>query len=272
MDLREKTIETAGFLKRKGIVNPETGIILGTGLGSLVHSMQIAVTISYRDIPHFPVSTVEFHDGKLVYGLLNGKKVIAMQGRFHFYEGYSMPQIYFPVVVMKHLGIKQLLISNACGAMNKSFSKGQLMQITDQINLLGFIPFPEKLIENEKVATKSHTSPYSGRINELIERIAKRYEIHLNKGVYAAVPGPCLETRAEYRYLSIIGADVVGMSTIPEALAAWYLNLPVAAVSVITDECDPDNLQPINISEILEVAASAEKLLKKIFFDLVGEL
>jgi len=272
MDLKKKALETATYLKNAGIESPKTGIILGTGLGGLIYSMQIIATIPYQEIPHFPVSTVEFHKGRLVYGILNGKKVIAMQGRFHFYEGYSMPQIYFPVVVMKLLGIENLLVSNACGAMNKSFLKGQLMQITDHINLLGTIPLLETLCTDEQIGGKPKLHYYSKEINDLMKKIADRHNIHLNKGVYVAVPGPCLETRAEYRYLSIIGADVVGMSTIPEVMAANYLDIPVAAVSVITDECDPDNLQPINITEILEIAAVAEKQLQKLFFDLVGEL
>jgi len=271
-NLLAKIEETTLFLREQGILNPETGIILGTGLGNLVNSINIELEINYKDIPHFPISTVESHHGKLIYGKLNGKQIIAMQGRFHYYEGYSMQQITFPVRVMKYLGIEQLLVSNACGAVNKNFRKSELMLITNHINLLGDNPLIGKNQDELGTRFPDMSQPFSKSINNKIIDIAEKNNIKLNQGVYAAVAGPNLETRAEYRYISRIGADVVGMSTVPEVLVANHMNLPVAAISVITDECDPDNLAPVNIKEILAMAAVAEKGLNKIFSELVKEL
>lgn len=270
--LPAKIKETVAFLLTKGIQSPETGIILGTGLGNLIHKIDIEIVLDYKDIPHFPVSTVEFHNGKLIYGKLNGRQVLAMQGRFHYYEGYSMQQITFPVRVMKFLNIKRLLVSNACGTVNPNFSKSELMLITDHINLLGDNPLIGKNHDELGPRFPDMSQPYDENINEKIRKAAKKLGIKLNEGVYAAVAGPNLETRAEYRYMRIIGADVIGMSTIPEVLVANHMGLPVAAISVITDECDPDNLAPVNIKEILEMAGIAEKGLTSIFTALVGEL
>ena len=271
-NLLAKIEETTFYLHRQGITNPETGIILGTGLGNLVNGMSIEHEINYKDIPHFPVSTVESHHGKLIYGKLNGKQVLAMQGRFHYYEGYSMQQITFPIRVMKKLGIAQLLVSNACGAVNKNFKKSELMLITDHINLLGDNPLIGKNHNELGTRFPDMSQPYDKSINKKIIDIAEKHGVKLNSGVYAAVAGPNLETRAEYRYISRIGADVVGMSTIPEVLVANHMTLPAAAISVITDECDPDNLAPVNIKEILAMAAIAEKGLNIIFSKLVNEL
>lgn len=271
-DIILKINETTAFLQNQGITNPETGIILGTGLGNLVNSIEIANEIDYKDIPHFPVSTVESHNGKLIFGVLSCKKVLAMQGRFHFYEGYSMHQITFPVRVMKVLGIKQLLVSNACGTVNKNFNKGELMLITDHINLLGGNPLTRKNLEEMGPRFPDMSQAYSKAINEKIVSIAEKNGVKLNRGIYAAVAGPNLETRAEYRFMARIGADVIGMSTIPEVLVANHMKLPVAAISVITDECDPDNLAPVNIKEILAMAALAEKGLNKIISELVKML
>jgi purine-nucleoside phosphorylase len=267
-----KVAETVQFLENHEIDKPEIGIILGTGLGGLVEEIEIDKIIDYAEVPNFPVSTVESHKGKLIYGLLKGKKVLAMQGRFHFYEGYSMQQITFPVRVMKFLGIKYLLVSNACGAVNLEFRKGQLMLITDHINLLGDNPLIGKNIDEFGTRFPDMSQPYSKHINEKIITLAARHNILLNKGVYAAVAGPNLETRAEYRYVRNIGADVIGMSTVPEVLVANHMRLPVAAISVITDECDPDNLAPVALAEMLEVASRAEKGLTKLFVELVGTL
>jgi purine-nucleoside phosphorylase len=268
----EKTMETVQFLENNKIGKPEIGIILGTGLGGLVDEVEIDKTIDFADVPNFPVSTVESHNGKLIFGSLNGKKVIAMQGRFHNYEGYSMQQITFPVRVMKLLGIKYLLVSNACGAVNLEFRKGELMLITDHINLLGDNPLIGKNIDEFGTRFPDMSQPYSDFLNKKFEKLARKYNIKLNQGVYAAVAGPNLETRAEYRYVRNIGADVIGMSTIPEVLVANHMSLPVAAISVITDECDPGNLAPVALAEILEVAGKAEKGLTKLFVELVGTL
>lgn len=267
----EKIREAAEFLENQGIDRPELGIVLGTGLGKMVDEIEIIKKIYYDDIPHFPVSTVEFHHGALVYGNLAGKKVLAMWGRFHVYEGYTTQQITLPIRVMKLLGIKHLIVSNACGAMNLDFKKGSLMLLTDHINLL-----PNPLIgpNLDELGPRfpDMSQPYSGSLNEKIVRIAREQGITLHQGVYVAVTGPNLETRAEYRFLRKAGADVVGMSTTPEAIVANHMGLPVAAISVITDECDPDNLEPVDIARILHYAAQAEKGLVRIVLELVKEL
>jgi len=251
---------------------PEIGIILGTGLSKLVDNIDIELAIPYEDIPHFPVSTVDFHKGELIFGELAGKKVLAMHGRFHYYEGYSMYELVFPVRVMKMLGIKTLLVSNACGTMNMDFRKGSLMMLTDHINMLGDNPLIG--LNNEELGPRfpDMSEAYSGELNEIMRQIAIDKNINLNEGIYVAVPGPMLETRAEYRYLRRIGADVVGMSTVPEAIAARHMGLPCAAVSVITDECDPDNLAVADINDILKTAAVAEKDLIVLFEELIGRL
>ncbi len=260
-----KIEQTTQFLEEKGMAKPEIAIILGTGLGKLVDHIEIEQELDYENIPNYPVSTVEFHKGKLIYGNMSGKKILAMQGRFHYYEGYTMQEITFPVRVMKALGVKYLLISNACGAMNLDFKKGGLMLIDDHINLLGDSPLRGKNHDNLGPRFPDMSQPYSAYLNEKMERIAKENGITLYKGVYVAVAGPHLETRAEYRFLRGIGADVVGMSTVPEVIVANHAGLPCAAISVITDECDPDNLKPVDIDDILQAAGRAEKDLIKLF-------
>ena len=267
-----KINETVNFLKNKKINKTEIGIILGTGLGKLVNEINIKTELEYEQIPNFPVSTVEFHKGKLIYGKMNGKQVLAMQGRFHYYEGYSMQEITFPIRVMKELGIKYLLISNACGAMNLDFKKGSLMLIDDHINLLGNGPLIGPNHNDLGPRFPDMSQPYSKFLNEKLERIAQEQNITLYKGVYVAVAGPNLETRAEYRFLRGTGADVVGMSTIPEVIVANHAGLPCAAISVITDECDPDNLHPVDIKDILTTAAKAEVELIRLFSELIKEL
>lgn len=267
-----KIKNTVDFLLENGITKPETGIILGTGLGMLVDHIKIEKSINYEDIPNFPVSTVEFHKGKLIYGKMNGKQVLSMQGRFHYYEGYSMQEITFPIRVMKALGVKYLLISNAAGAMNLDYKKGTLMLIDDHINLLGDGPLVGPNHNNLGPRFPDMSQPYSSFLNNKLETIAKHQKITLHKGVYVAVAGPNLETRAEYRFLRNTGADVVGMSTVPEVIVANHAGLPCAAVSVLTDECDPDNLHPVEIKDILETAAKAEVSLIKLFTELVKEL
>ena len=233
--------KTTEYLKDKGFVNPEIGIILGTGLGKLIKEIDIIKEVSYNHIPYFPSATVEFHKGKLIYGTFANKKVIVMQGRFHLYEGYTLQDVTYPVRIMEQLGIHTLLVSNASGAINLNFKKGELMLIDDHINLQGSSPLAFKEVSQLGERFTDMSAPYDRSINKTIEIIAKNYNITLHKGVYASVVGPQLETRAEYRMLKIIGADAVGMSTVPEIIVANHLNLKVAAVSVITDECDPDN-------------------------------
>lgn len=264
--------ETVDYLKEKGFENPEVGIILGTGLGQLLDEIEIIKEVSYNHIPNFPTATVEFHKGKLVYGKLANKTVVVMQGRFHVYEGYSLQDVTYPVRIMEKLGIKTLLVSNAAGAVNLNFKKGELMLIDDHINLQGSSPLAFKGVEQLGERFTDMSTPYNANLNATFESIAKANNITLHKGVYASVVGPQLETRAEYRMLKIIGADAVGMSTVPEVIVANHLKLNVAAVSVLTDECDPDNLEPVNISDIIAHAAKAEPNMITLFKELITKL
>ncbi len=264
--------ETTKYLQDQGIDNPEIGIILGTGLGKLVDEIEVIKEISYNLIPNFPTATVEFHKGKLIYGTLAGKKVIVMQGRFHLYEGYTLQDVTYPVRVMEKLGIKILLVSNASGAINLNFKKGELMLILDHINLQGSSPLAFKGVEKLGERFTDMSEPYDAQINSTFESIAKANNIKLHKGIYASVVGPQLETRAEYKMLKIIGVDAVGMSTVPEIIVANHLKIKVAAVSVLTDECDPDNLKPVDITEIVAMAAKAEPDLILLFKELIKTL
>lgn len=264
--------ETADYLKNKGFDTPEIGIILGTGLGQLVNELEILEEVSYNHIPNFPTATVEFHKGKLIYGIMEGKKVIVMQGRFHIYEGYSLQDVTYPVRVMKALGIHTLLVSNASGAINLDFKKGELMLIDDHINLQGSSPLAFKGVEQLGERFVDMSAPYNLDINAKFKTIAKAHNIKLHEGVYASVVGPQLETRAEYRMLKIMGADAVGMSTVPEIIVANHLNLKAAAVSVLTDECDPNHLKPVNITEIIAMATKAEPDMIVLFKELIKSL
>lgn len=264
--------ETSEYLKSKGFEAPEVGVILGTGLSKFTELVEDSIEISYNHIPHFPTATVEFHKGKLIYGTIEGKKVIIMQGRFHTYEGYSLQDVTYPVRVMHALGIKTLLVSNASGAINLNFKKGELMLIEDHINLQGSSPLAFKGVEQMGARFVDMSEPYDKEICKNIENIAAKNNIKLHKGVYVAVVGPQLETRAEYRFLRIIGADAVGMSTVPEIIVANHLNLRVAAVSVLTDECDPENLAPVDIDDIIAMANKAEPDMIQIFKELISDL
>lgn len=264
--------EAVVFLQSKGITSPDTGIVLGTGLGKLVKEIDIETEIEYAEIPHFPVSTVESHKGKLIYGNLQGHKVLVMQGRFHIYEGYTLQQVTLPIRVMKLLGVKWLLLSNAAGGINKSYQKGDLMLLDDHINLLPANPLTGQNIDELGPRFPDMSCPYSTVINNKMMAAASKLGIPLHKGVYAVVAGPNLETRAEYRFLGMIGADVVGMSTVPEVIVANHMSLPCAAVSVITDLCDPDNLVPANLSDILETAGKAETKLIRLFCEVIQNM
>ena len=254
----DKIKSAAEALKHFGISTADTGIILGTGLGKLVDHIDIIHKIDYGEIPHFPISTVESHKGQLIYGKLGNHTVLAMQGRFHYYEGYSQQQITFPVRVMKELGVKQLLVTNAAGAMNLSMKKGSLMLIDDHINLLPDNPLRGKHEPEFGPRFPDMSRPYSPKISSRLEELAFQLKIQLHKGIYVAVAGPNLETRAEYRFLRMIGGDAVGMSTVPEIIVANQIGIPAAAISVLTDECDPDHLEPANLNDILAIAALAE--------------
>jgi len=269
---RQQITETAAWLSQRGISTPRVGIVLGTGLGELVKVIDAEQTIAYSDIPNFPLSTVEFHKGNLVYGRIGNTQVLAMQGRFHYYEGYSMQQITFPIRVMKALGVQYLLVSNAAGGINLSYKKGDLVLIDDHINLQPESPLRGLNDSSFGDRFPDMSSPYSLLLSSKIKEQARALDIPLKKGVYAAVPGPNLETKAEYRYLKIIGADLVGMSTVPEIIVANQAGIPCAAVSVVTDECDPDNLHPVSLKEIIEVAAKADAKLSRLFFKVIESL
>ncbi len=268
----EKLKEAISFLKSKGIEKPEVGIILGTGLGRLADDVKVEITLDYKDIPHFPLSTVEFHSGKLLYGELGGKKVLVMNGRFHFYEGYTLQEVTFPVRVMKMLGINYLLVSNAAGAINLNLPKASLMIIDDHINMLPGSPLVGKNLNELGPRFPDMSRPYDPKLISIMEKIAVEKGIKINKGVYVAWMGPSLETRAEYRFIKLMGADAVGMSTVPEVLVANHMGMKVAAVSVITDKGDPDNLHPVNIDDIIRNAMIAEKDLVFLFESLIQEL
>lgn len=264
--------QTKKFLKQKGFLNPQIGIVLGTGLGKLVDHVNIEVQIDYKDIPNFPVSTVEFHSGKLIYGILDGKKVVVMQGRFHLYEGYSLQEITFPIRILRALGIEKLFISNAGGAINLSFKKGDLMLIEDHINLQGGSPLAFKNVSDFGERFTDMCEPYDLELRNKAMEIAKNNQITLQKGTYTAVVGPQLETKGEYRMLKLIGSDAVGMSTVPEVIVANHLKLPVLAISVLTDECNPDDLKPVDIAEIIAIAGEAEPKMITLFKELIKNL
>lgn len=268
----EEIKKAKDFLVSKGIENATAGIVLGTGMHRLIGYINVIQEIPYAEIPGFPVSTVEFHKGNLVYGTIGAKKVLIMQGRFHAYEGYTLQEVVFPIRVMKLLGIHTLFLSNASGGINLSFKKCDLVLLDDHINLLSGNPLTGKNYDELGPRFPDMSEPYDLGLKKLLQEKAADLGIPLNKGVYAAVNGPSLETKAEYRYLKIIGADMVGMSTVPEVIAANQMQLPCVAVSVITDECDPDHLKPVNIEEIIEVAGKADEKLSRLFFETLASL
>ncbi len=266
---RKQIAGATGFIHKKTQERPTIGIILGTGLGGLVKEIATSLEIPYQEVPHFPVSTVESHEGKLIFGQLGDKHVMAMQGRFHLYEGYSMKEITFPVRVMHEMGVRTLLISNASGGMNPLFRKGDLMIIEDHINLLGDNPLIGQNLDEYGPRFPDMSEPYSKRLIEKAEAIALENKIKVQKGVLVAVSGPSLETRAEYRFLRAIGADSVGMSTIPENIVAVHSGMEVLGISVITDECFPDALEPVSVPEIIAVANKAEPRLTLIMKEVI---
>ncbi len=262
--LREEIERAVNVIRKRCNAKPRIGIVLGTGLGGLTKEINADAVIQYSEIPGFPVATVEFHAGKLILGKLAGKDVVAMQGRFHYYEGYTIKQITFPIRVMKFLGCEILLISNACGGLNPDFKPGDIMIMKDHINLLGDNPLIGINDEDLGPRFPDMSEPYCKELIKLAEKIALEEEIKIKKGVYAAMTGPSLETAAEYRFLRIIGADVVGMSTVPENIVAVHMGMKVLGLSVITDECFPDSLRPVNIAKIIETANNAEPNLTRI--------
>jgi|TARA_Y100000814_G_scaffold293041_1_gene273180 purine-nucleoside phosphorylase len=258
LDLHEKIDEAVAEIKRHWDKIPHAGVILGTGLGSLVKEIEVEVTIDYSDIPHFPSSTAISHAGRLVCGTLAGLPIVAMEGRMHMYEGYPLKMITLPVRVMKALGAELLVVSNACGGMNPNYRCGDIMIIEDHINLMGDNPLIG--INDDRLGPRfpDMCEPYQQSLVDRALAIARKEDIVAHKGVFVAVAGPNLETRAEYRFLRTIGADVVGMSTVPEVIVAVHCGLRVVGFSIITDMCLPDALQPANVEEIIAVANGAE--------------
>ena len=265
MDQLSQIKQATEFLRNKGMIEPEIGVVLGTGLGGFADEIENPIEISYDEIPNFSSATMEFHKGKLIYGEISGKKVVVMQGRFHYYEGHSMKEITFPIRVMKLLGVSNLLISNVSGGINLDFDKGELIIIDDHINLQTENPLTGKNHEELGPRFPDMSEPYSNEMNNIISSEGAELGMNLKRGVYVAVTGPNLETRAEYRMLKTIGADLVGMSTVPEVIVAKHIDLPCAAISVVTDICDPDNLQAVNIEEIVAIAGTAELKLIDLF-------
>ena len=267
----ERINETTEFLKSEGIVNPDAGIILGTGLGGMTAKIENKIEIDYKDIPNFPVSTVEGHAGKLIYGDFGKKKVVAMKGRFHFYEGYGAEQVALPIRVLKYLGIKYLFLSNAAGGVNPDFKIGDIMIITDHINLL-----PNPLIgpNDDRIGPRfpDMGEAYDKSLIEKALRIANEHRIRVQKGVYIATSGPTFETPAEYKHFRIIGADAVGMSTTPEVIVARHMNIPCLALSIITDLGIEGKIEYTTHESVQNEAAKSEALMTTIMTDLISTL
>jgi purine-nucleoside phosphorylase len=264
--------EAVHFIQSKYPPKPSVGIVLGSGLGSFADEIEMECEISYRDIPHFPVSTVKGHSGKLIFGNLSGKKVVAMAGRFHYYEGYSTKEVVFPIRVLKFLGIKTLVISNAAGGINRSFKVGDLMIIKDHISMLTINPLLGKNENELGERFPDMSEPYKNYLIEKSKKIAFENKIEIKEGIYAGVTGPTFETRAEYKMLNILGADAVGMSTVQEVIAAVHLGLPVFAMSVITDVGIREEENTITHEEVLQAAKNAEPKLTLIFKQLILQL
>ena len=257
-NLREKIGEALSYVRSKSSIVPEIGIILGTGLGKLAEKIEDKVVISYKQIPHFAVSTAPGHAGNLLLGKIGEKKVVAMQGRFHLYEGYSPEEVTFPIRVMKALGVKVLIESNAAGGMNRNFKPGDIMIITDHINFTGTNPLIGPNDDSLGPRFPDMSEPYDWDLIELTEEVALEEGIRCHRGVYIGVTGPNFETRAEYRFFHLIGADAVGMSTVPEVIVAKHSGLKVLGLSCITDMCIPDKLEPVDFRKVIDVANKAE--------------
>lgn len=270
--LTDQLHETTSFIRKQYPGSPEAGIVLGSGLGNFLAEINIAASISYKDIPHFPVSTVEGHEGKLVFGKLAGKDIVAMAGRFHYYEGYSPAEVVFPIRLMQALGVRTILLSNAAGGVNTSFKVGDLMIINDHISMSIVNPLLGKNEDALGPRFPDMSEPYSKRLIELAKAVGGEEGIHLQEGVYFGVTGPTFETHAEYRMIKLMGADAVGMSTVQEAIVAAHMGIPVFAVSVITDMGIRDDDSVITHEEVLEAAKHAEPKLTTLFKNLVAKL
>ncbi|WP_200974352.1 purine-nucleoside phosphorylase [Echinicola sp. 20G] len=268
----EQIEEAVSYINQQVKDLPQVGIILGTGLGQLIEHIKIEQEIPYAKIPHFPISTVETHSGELVFGKLSGINVVAMKGRFHYYEGYHMKEVTFPVRVMRQLGIKQLIVSNAAGGLDPAFEIGDVMIINDHIDLFPENPLRDKNLDGFGVRFPDMSEPYALELIDKAIKVAYQKGIKIHQGVYVGVQGPNLETRAEYRYLRTIGADAVGMSTVPEVIVARQMDLPVFALSAITDLCSPGKIKKISIQEVIAAAAIAEPKMTEIIKELVSEM
>jgi len=252
--------------------SPRIGIVLGTGLGSLMDDLELDCEVNYKDIPNFPVSTVESHAGKLVFGKIQGKPVVVMKGRFHYYEGYTMKEVTFPVRVMKQMGIKHLLISNASGGLNPTYQVGDCMVIDDHINLFPENPLIGKNLDSMGPRFPDMSEPYARDLVEVAMDYAQRNGLRLHTGVYAGVTGPTLETPAEYKYLRAIGADAVGMSTVPEVIVARHMDIPVFGISAITDLGVPGKIKKIALSDVIDAAKAAEPVMTRILHEVIRSL
>jgi purine-nucleoside phosphorylase len=271
-EIFDKVNVTLGHIRSITQVQPKIGVILGTGLGGLVKDIVSEVDISFNEIPNFPPSTAESHNGKLIFGKIAGKDVVALQGRLHYYEGYTLQEVTFPIRVLKALGIEKLIISSAGGSMNPYFKRKELMIIDDHINMLGTNPLLGINDNTFGPRICDLSRPYSPKLIELAEKIGLDHKIKLNKGVYIAMTGPSLETRAEYRFMRLIGADVVGMSTVPETIVANQMGIEVFGVVIITDECFPETLKPCSIGEIIAAAEEAEPKMTLLIREMIREL
>ena len=268
----EKIQETAKFIQDRVKLKPEIGIVLGTGLGGLTNEIETTKSIPYAEIPNFPISTVKGHKGKLIFGKLGAKNVIAMQGRFHYYEGYTMQEITFPIRVLKLLGIKLLILSNAAGGVNPDYNVGDMMVINDHINLMGNNPLIGKNHDDLGPRFPDMSETYDQKAIRTFTKIARHHNIHFQKGIYAGVTGPTFETPSEYKYIHTIGADAVGMSTVPEAIVARHMGLRIFAVSIISDLGVEGKIVEISHEEVLEAAAQVEPRLTLILKDMLSQI
>jgi purine-nucleoside phosphorylase len=271
-NLKKRIEEAIAFIHSKTRTEPEIGIILGTGLGGLIEMVEEEISIKYDDIPHFPVSSAPSHKGELVFGKINGKNIVVMHGRVHYYEGYSMKQITFPIRVMRALGAEKLIISNAVGGLNPKFQRGDIIITVDHINLMGDNPLIGPNDDDLGPRFPDMSEPYDREYIKLAEKVALEEKIRVKQGVLVALAGPCLETAAEYRFIRLIGADTVGMSSVPENIVAIHGGMRVVGFSIVTDMGLPDCLEPADVSEIIKTANESGKKLQKIVYNLVGKM
>jgi len=256
-DLSDKVSKAVRAIWQKTVFRPEIAIVLGTGLGNLTKSVKKEFTIAYEDIPHFPRSTVQSHAGRLVFGKLGGKRLVIMDGRFHYYEGYTLEQVTFPIRVMRKLGAKILVLCSAAGGVNLTYKKADLVLIEDHINFMGVNPLVGPNDDRLGIRFPDMSAPYSARLIDIAEKAARHHRLHVRRGVYMGVSGPCLETRAEYRMMHKMGADLIGMSTVPEVIVGVHAGFEILGIGVVTDLCDPDHLKPVNLEEIIRTAVEA---------------